>query len=150
MIQIGKNKAFNFSLPRLPKLLQFFTTWRCIIWKINVKKILSKDCSIKFIVNQETDSESIRNVHILKFQDLSKLEGLGWIEYSFKISKIPEINTGKWWLQPSIEVNGFINMQIDYIRFMYDNYRKEIYFPKMGHLLPIHKIRPNVPEAFKD
>ncbi|PKC73047.1 hypothetical protein RhiirA1_488049 [Rhizophagus irregularis] len=79
------------------------------------------------------DSKSIRNVHILKFQDLSKLEGLG-----------------KWWLQPSIEVNGFINMQIDYIRFMYDNYRKEIYFPKMGHLLPIHKIRPNVPEAFKD
>ncbi|CAB5204168.1 unnamed protein product [Rhizophagus irregularis] len=145
-----ENKAFNFSLPRLPKLLQFFTTWRCIIWKINVIKILSKDCSIKFIVNQETDSKSIRNVHILKFQDLSKLEGLGWIEYSFKISKIPEINTGKWWLQPSIEVNGFINMQIDYIRFMYDNYRKEIYFPKMGHLLPIHKIRPNVPEAFKD
>lgn len=33
---------------------------------------------------------------------------------------------------------------------MYDNYRKEIYFPKMGHLLPTHKICPNVPEVFKD
>ncbi|PKK79120.1 hypothetical protein RhiirC2_728033, partial [Rhizophagus irregularis] len=54
-------------------------------------------------------------------------------------------------IQPSIEVKC-LNMQVDYIRFIYGESRKDkqIYFPKMGHLLPIYKICPNVPEAFKD
>ncbi|PKY53589.1 hypothetical protein RhiirA4_499290 [Rhizophagus irregularis] len=134
-----EGKAFSFNLPNLR------INWRhYAIWKINVKKILSKDCSIKFIINHE-------NKHVLKFEDVSKLEGLGWIEYYFKIS---EDSSGLEYIQPSIEVNG-LNMQVDYIRFMYDEYDeskkdKQIYFPKIGHLLPIHKICPNVPEAFKD
>ncbi|PKK67290.1 hypothetical protein RhiirC2_751981 [Rhizophagus irregularis] len=55
------------------------------------------------------------------------------------------------YIQPSIEIYG-LNMQVDYIRFMPDESRrnKQIVFPKMGHLLPIHKICPNVPKAFKD
>ncbi|GBC07943.1 hypothetical protein RclHR1_00780023 [Rhizophagus clarus] len=135
-----ESKAFSISLPK------FYTLLCCIIWKINIKKILSKDCSIKFVIKQKIDSKSTREEHILKYDDLSKLEGLGWIEYSYKLTREKSLLK-----QPVIEVNG-LNMQIDYIRFISDKYReeKQIYFPKMGHLLPIHKICPNVPEAFKD
>ncbi|UZO14961.1 uncharacterized protein OCT59_006402 [Rhizophagus irregularis] len=132
-----EGKAFSFNLPNLRINLRHYA-----IWKINVKKILSKDCSIKFIINHE-------NKHVLKFEEVSKLEGLGWIEYSFKIS---EDSSGlEYSIQPSIEVKC-LNMQVDYIRFIYGESRKDkqIYFPKMGHLLPIYKICPNVPEAFKD
>ncbi|CAB5382202.1 unnamed protein product [Rhizophagus irregularis] len=74
-------------------------------------QILSfEDCSIKFIINHE-------NKHVLKFEEVSKLEGLGWIEYSFKIS---EDSSGlEYSIQPSIEVKC-LNMQVDYIRFIYD------------------------------
>ncbi|CAB4409946.1 unnamed protein product [Rhizophagus irregularis] len=71
--------------------------------------------------------------YVLKFEDVSKLEGQGWIEYFFKMSILSE------YMQPSIEVNG-INMQVDYIRFIRfvdDESRKDgqIYFPKMARLL---------------
>ncbi|RGB31320.1 hypothetical protein C1646_764207 [Rhizophagus diaphanus] len=134
-----ESKAFSFNLPKL----YIYYLYNCIIWKINVKKILSKDCSIKFIIKRV----NMQSKHVLKFEDVSKLEGLGWIEYSFRISK----NDMSEYVQPSIEANG-LNMQVDYIRFIYGESRKDkqIYFPKMGHLLPIHKVCPNVPEAFKD
>ncbi|GBC07944.1 hypothetical protein RclHR1_00780024 [Rhizophagus clarus] len=100
-----KDRTFSFNLPKLPKLPQFFTHWRCVIWKINVKKIIvSKECFIKFITKQERSFESVQDEHILKYDDVSKLEGLGWIEYSFNISK-----TKSKWVLPSIEVNG-LNM----------------------------------------
>ncbi|RGB31318.1 hypothetical protein C1646_817368 [Rhizophagus diaphanus] len=131
-----ESKAFSFNLPKL-----YICYWmHCIIWKINVEKILSKDCSIKFIIKRV----NMQDEHILKFEDVSKLEGLGWIEYTFKI---PRNNTSVY-MQPSIEVNG-LNMQVDYIRFESERDR-QIIFPKMCHLLPIHKTCPNVPEAFKD
>ncbi|EXX54982.1 Rad53p [Rhizophagus irregularis DAOM 197198w] len=133
----------SFSLPELHAYR------RCVIWKINVKKILSKDCFIKLIIKYEIDSTFMQDEHVLKFEDVLKLEGLGWIEhYSFKI---PKTTYKIQRIQPSIEVNG-LNMQVDYIRFTSDESRKDkqIYFPKIGHLLPIHKVCPNVPEAFKD
>ncbi|PKY53590.1 TPR-like protein [Rhizophagus irregularis] len=134
----SEGEAFSFNLPELCIHWQHY-----VIWKINVKKILSKDCSIKFIIKRV----NMQDEHVLKFEDVSKLEGLGWIEYSFKISVIQMSIS----MQPSVVVNG-LNMQVDYIRFIYGESRKDkqIYFPKMGHLLPIHKICPNVPEAFKD
>ncbi len=39
--------------------------------------------------------------------------------------------------------------KIDYVRLTSFK-RDPIYFPKMGHLLPIYKSHPNVPEAFED
>uniref|UniRef100_U9UQT9 Uncharacterized protein n=1 Tax=Rhizophagus irregularis (strain DAOM 181602 / DAOM 197198 / MUCL 43194) TaxID=747089 RepID=U9UQT9_RHIID len=39
-----------------------------------------------------------------------KLEGLGWIEY-----QLPK-NVNEYYVQPSIEINGSINMQVDYFR----------------------------------
>ncbi|PKY54847.1 hypothetical protein RhiirA4_473880 [Rhizophagus irregularis] len=81
---------------------------------------------------------------MLKYEDVSKLEGLGWIEY-----QLPKV-VYEDYVQPSIEINGSINMQIDYVRRGYN--KEEItYIPNINNLLPnFHKICPNVPEIFKD
>jgi hypothetical protein len=41
---------------------------------------------------------------VLKYEDVLKLEGLGWIEYQLPI----RVNVN--YAQPSIEINGSINM----------------------------------------
>ncbi|PKC00160.1 hypothetical protein RhiirA5_428601 [Rhizophagus irregularis] len=106
---------------------------------MNVKKILSKDCFIKFIINDNYQD------CMLKHKDVSKLEGLGWIEY--QISEYRPLD-----VQLSIEINS-IEMQIEYIRFG-SNPRKVAYIPDMSfisYLLPdYHKFFSNVPETFKD
>ncbi|CAB4406340.1 unnamed protein product [Rhizophagus irregularis] len=91
-----------------------YSLYTRIIWKINVKEILNKDCFIKFIIKstnskQYKDSELKHYEHVLKYEDVLKLEGLGWIEYQLPKS-IED------YVQPSIEINGSINMQIDYVR----------------------------------
>ncbi|PKY63498.1 hypothetical protein RhiirA4_492646, partial [Rhizophagus irregularis] len=85
--------------------------WHRIIWKISVKEILNKDCFIKFIIKgtstdskQYNDSELKHYEHVLKYEDVLKLEGLGWIEYQLPI----KVNDN--YVQPSIEINGSINM----------------------------------------
>ncbi|EXX52772.1 hypothetical protein RirG_250060 [Rhizophagus irregularis DAOM 197198w] len=146
----SKNEELHLNLPRL-----HFKLWDYgIIWKINVKEILNKDCFIKFII-KSTDSEWDKypdlveyHEYVLKYEDVLKLEGLGWIEYQLPISVFGS------YVQPSIEINGSINMQIDYFRRGHN--KEEItYIPtsisSMGDLLPnFHKICPNVPETFKD
>ncbi|RGB29687.1 hypothetical protein C1646_766299 [Rhizophagus diaphanus] len=73
-----------------------------------------------------------------------KLERLGWIEY-----QVPK-NVNDYYVQLSIEINGPINMQIDYFR-LGCNDEEITYIFKIGDLLPnFHKIRPNVPITFKD
>ncbi|UZO07107.1 uncharacterized protein OCT59_027407 [Rhizophagus irregularis] len=140
----SKNEELYLNLPMLD-----FGWTDCIIWKINVKEILNKNCFIKFIIKstdskQYKDSELKHYEHVLKYEDVLKLEGLGWIEYQLSI------NVGEYYMQPSIEINGSINMQIDYVR---NGYNKEeiTYIPNMGDLLPdFHKFCPHVPETFKD
>ncbi|PKY59750.1 TPR-like protein [Rhizophagus irregularis] len=144
----SKNKELYLNLP----MLYFQWLYYGIIWKINVKEILNKDCFIKFII-KSTDSEQYKDSelehyeHVLKYEDVLKLEGLGWIEYQLPI------NVYEYYVQLSIEINGSINMQIDYFRRGYN--KEEItYIPNissMGDLLPnFHKFCPNVPETFKD
>ncbi|RGB40295.1 hypothetical protein C1646_753469 [Rhizophagus diaphanus] len=96
-----------------------------LICKMNVKKILSKDCLIKFILDSH-----YREDHMLKYKDVSKIEGLGWIEYRISIYDLRNN-------QLSIEIN-FIEMQIEYIRFGYNPYTIT-YIPDMSfmsYLLP--------------
>ncbi|CAB5147593.1 unnamed protein product [Rhizophagus irregularis] len=80
--------------------------------------------------------------YILKHKDISKLEGLGWIEYQTSI----------YGLQFSIEINS-IEMQIEYIRFG-NNVNTITYFPDMSFMsylsLDFHKFFSSVPETFKD
>jgi hypothetical protein len=38
---------------------------------------------------------------------------------------------------------------MDYVRLVQSK-RERIYFPNMGHFLPIHKLHPSVPETFKN
>lgn len=47
------------------------------------------------------------------------------------------------------QCSKFILKKMDYVRLIRSK-REKIYFPKMGHFLPIHKLHPNVPETFKD
>ncbi|PKY19550.1 hypothetical protein RhiirB3_495079 [Rhizophagus irregularis] len=80
-----------------------------IIWKINIKELLSKICFIKFKIKESdfVGDKIIEWEHVLEYEDLSKLEGLGWIEY-----KLPYNTYYKRWVQPSIEVNdGHIDMR---------------------------------------
>ncbi|PKB95998.1 TPR-like protein [Rhizophagus irregularis] len=135
----SKNEDLHLNLPNL-----YFEKYTGIIWKINVKEILNKDCFIKFVIK----SINKQYKHVLKYKDVLKLEGLGWIEY-----QLPKDVNEDYYIQPSIEINGSINMQIDYVRCGY-NYGEITYIPNIsniGDLLPnFHKIYPNVPEIFKD
>ncbi|CAB5385103.1 unnamed protein product [Rhizophagus irregularis] len=107
----------------------YFNWCSNVIWKINVKEILNKDCFIKFIIKstdskQYKDSELEHYEHVLKYEDVLKLEGLDWIEYQLPII-VKEV-----YVQPSIEINGSINMQIDYVRSGYN--KEEItYIPNI-------------------
>ncbi|CAB5378937.1 unnamed protein product [Rhizophagus irregularis] len=120
----SKNEELYLNLPML-----YFNWGSSVIWKINVKEILNKDCFIKFII-KSTDSEQYKDSelkhyeHVLKYEDVLKLEGLGWIEY--QLSE----DVYKKYVQPSIEINGSINMQIDYVRNGHNN-KKIIYIPNI-------------------
>ncbi|POG62040.1 hypothetical protein GLOIN_2v1699859 [Rhizophagus irregularis DAOM 181602=DAOM 197198] len=83
---------------------------------------------------------------MLKHEDVSKLEGLGWIEYQ-------NLRYYTSYSQISIEINS-IEMQIDYVRHG-DGYTSGITpipnMSLMGYLLPdYHQFFSNVPETFKD
>ncbi|RIA88526.1 hypothetical protein C1645_806747 [Glomus cerebriforme] len=139
-----KDEAFDLILP-IMSINIFYGGY--ILWKINIKKILSRECFVKFIIksNEEEEKE-----YILKGDDLLKLEGLGWIEYKFPYKLNNPFET-----QPLIKSNGFIDMQIDYFRYIpYDKtYEELIYFTKINHLSSIHNLHkrlPNIPEAFND
>ncbi|POG60799.1 hypothetical protein GLOIN_2v1787415 [Rhizophagus irregularis DAOM 181602=DAOM 197198] len=136
LVMSSKNENLHLVLPILPKI----KSNDYLICKMNVKKILSKDCFIKFILDSY-----YREDHMLKHKDVSKIEGLGWIEYRISIYDLR--NT-----QLSIEIN-FIEMQIEYIRFGYNPYTIT-HIPDMSfvsYLLPnYHKFFSNVPETFKD
>ncbi|PKB98992.1 TPR-like protein, partial [Rhizophagus irregularis] len=140
----SKNEGLYLNSPML-----YFKRCDRIIWKINIKKILKKDCFIKFVIKsanseQYTDSELNHYEHVLKYEDVLKLEGLGWIEY-----QLPKL-LDKYFVQPSIEISGSINMQIDYFRCGH-NEEEITYNLSIDDLLPnFHKFCPNVPETFKD
>ncbi|RIA85903.1 hypothetical protein C1645_830132, partial [Glomus cerebriforme] len=136
----SKNEEFRLDLPVL------YSIYYNIMWKINVKKILSKDCFIKFIVFKDKEKSTDQEEHILKYEDVSKLEGLGWIEYNLPI------NLRNCLIQQSIEVKGSIDMQIDYVRFGYRCVDEKIKcIPNVDYLLPDYlEICPNIPETFKD
>ncbi|PKK79037.1 hypothetical protein RhiirC2_860864 [Rhizophagus irregularis] len=141
MPSIGFPKLFNNK-----KLSSHFITW-----KINIKKLLSEECFVKFTIiegNDNDNSNTLSREHVLKYDDILKLEGIGWIEYTLPFSILTDNNME--WIQPSIDMkNHSIIMQIDYVQFVTSE-RQTIYATKMGHFLPIHKLYPNIPEAFKD
>ncbi|GBC33886.2 hypothetical protein GLOIN_2v1871094 [Rhizophagus irregularis DAOM 181602=DAOM 197198] len=141
-----KDDVFYLNLPKLTN--DFTKDFHYVAWKINVKKILSQNAFVKFSITEgKKDSNKVypTKEYLLRYNDLSKFEGLGWIEYTLPI----KVHCNRW-IQLSIEVNkGSIDMRIDYVRFK-KSFGKQIYFPKMGHFLPIHKLLPNVPKAFKD
>ncbi|PKC58907.1 hypothetical protein RhiirA1_470265 [Rhizophagus irregularis] len=135
----SKNEELYLNLPML-----YFNWCSNVIWKINVKEILNKDCFIKFIIKSTyKNSELKKYEHVLKYEDILKLEGVGWIEYQLPIGVYD------YYVQPSIEINGSINMRIDYVRNCHN--KEEItYIPNisnMGGLLPNFH---NIPETFKD
>ncbi|GES87245.1 hypothetical protein GLOIN_2v1872937 [Rhizophagus clarus] len=141
----NRNKVFNLNLPRISKIVKNNNDYY-IIWRINIKEILSEDCFVKFIVKCEKDYSNWEQEHILEYKDLLKFERLGWIEYIFP-HKISLVNEN--WV---IETNGFADMQIDYVRFILDDKTfdgQQSYISEMKRLLSIHSLLPNVPEVFK-
>jgi hypothetical protein len=52
-----KNEAFNLSLPKF--LLSFINMSYWIIWKINIKKLLSKTCFIKFKIKEPAEDVTV-------------------------------------------------------------------------------------------
>ncbi|GBC49365.2 hypothetical protein GLOIN_2v1788324 [Rhizophagus irregularis DAOM 181602=DAOM 197198] len=140
----------NLRLPKFSIADIFPTEKNCydIIWKINIKKIISSDCFIRFVVEKiPIYMENREKKHVLTYEDLLELEGLGWILYvplrSIYLNKHNKI-------QLSIETKkDSIDMQIEYVRIIPNCDRKEkIYFPKMDHLIPSYT--NNIPETFKD
>ncbi|UZO03965.1 uncharacterized protein OCT59_024364 [Rhizophagus irregularis] len=135
LVMSSKNENLHLVLPK-----QKIYHGDYLICKMNVKKILSKDCFIKFIFNDD-----YRENYILKHKDVSKLEGLGWIEYRTSILYLR-------YAQLSIEINS-IEMQIEYIRLGYNPYTITHFtdISLMGYLSPVYcKFFSNVPVTFKD
>ncbi|CAI2197190.1 17299_t:CDS:2, partial [Funneliformis geosporum] len=139
-----KDEVLPVILPKLfDNVIRFFLYY--VTWKINVKKLLSKDCYVEFIVEIIDIYSNLTKCHklTLTYENLSELIGLGWIEYTLPF----EVNK---WAQPSIILkDNSIIMQVDYVRLM-PNKRDTVYVPKMNEPLPINKFYPNVPEAFND
>ncbi|UZO07238.1 uncharacterized protein OCT59_027531 [Rhizophagus irregularis] len=137
LVLSSKNENLHLVLPTLKN------NYDHLICKMNVKKILSKDCFIKFIPNGNYQKD-----YMLKHEGVSKLEGLGWIEYRTSIRGLYYDTQ----LSIEIEINS-IEMQIEYIRFGY-NPCEITYIPDtsfIGYLLPdYHEFFSNVPETFKD
>ncbi|PKY58693.1 hypothetical protein RhiirA4_480814, partial [Rhizophagus irregularis] len=137
LVMSSKNENLHLVLPIL-KNCHYFNDY--LVCKINVKKILSKDCFIKFIPDGNYQED-----YMLKHKDVSKLEGLGWIEYQTCIHIHSDF-------QLSIVINS-IEMQMEYIRFGY-NVDTITRFPNMslvGYLLSdYNKFISNVPETFKN
>ncbi|PKY23170.1 hypothetical protein RhiirB3_437302 [Rhizophagus irregularis] len=149
LMNLDKNlNLLDFTLPKFYDILLLKIHYG-IIWKINVKEIISDTCYVKFIVKQEgkeeNSNEDNSREYILKYEDLLKLKGLGWIEYTpFYYLYIN--NPG--WIQLSIKTNS-IDMEIDYVRFMqfHDYNGDRICYPEIDYLL-LHN--QTIPEAFKD
>ncbi|EXX53381.1 uncharacterized protein OCT59_023713 [Rhizophagus irregularis] len=139
LVLSSKNEKLHLVLP----ILNFIYTYDYFICKMNVKKILSKDCFIKFTLNGNYRD------YMLKHEDVSKLEGLGWIEYQTSIRDLHY--DGQFSIE--IEINS-IEMQIEYIRLSYSSQPIITHFTNissMGYLFPVyHKFFSNVPETFKD
>ncbi|CAB4388168.1 unnamed protein product [Rhizophagus irregularis] len=113
----------------------------CQFQESDISSLSRLDCFIKFILNGD-----YRENYILKHKDVSKLEGLGWIEYRTSIHGI------LYDVQLSIEINS-IEMQIEYIRLGYNLYTITHFtdISLMGYLSPVYrKFFSNVPETFKD
>ncbi|GBC18385.2 hypothetical protein GLOIN_2v1836285 [Rhizophagus irregularis DAOM 181602=DAOM 197198] len=139
LVMCSKNEKLRLDLPII-----YNNSAHLLIYKINVKKILSKNCFIKFSIYN--DNKYNQSEHMLKHEDVSKLEGLGWIEYQ-------NLRYYTSYSQISIEINS-IEMQIDYVRHG-DGYTSGITpipnMSLMGYLLPdYHQFFSNVPETFKD
>ncbi|POG79576.1 hypothetical protein GLOIN_2v1526597 [Rhizophagus irregularis DAOM 181602=DAOM 197198] len=152
ILSLKKEKMFELNLPTFYNLFEFnsFGTNYYIIWKINVRKVISTDCILKFVVEQgeKNSNELHAREHIMRYKDILKFEGLGWLEYMLpKYIWKPKCRL-------SIEITGSIDMQIDYVRFTRINIGKSnklIRLPNMRYLLPNHQnICQNVPETFKD
>ncbi|GBC07923.1 hypothetical protein RclHR1_00780003 [Rhizophagus clarus] len=140
-ILCSKNGKLHLDFPPYLSTLENY-----YIWKINIKKILSKDCFIKYIYKNDYNYE---DNYILKYKDISEIEGLGWIEYTLPTSTLTS--------RVSVDVNS-IDMQMDYVRFKVDQSsvcdKIITCIPNvnlMDHILPdYHKICPNIPETYKD
>ncbi|CAB4414291.1 unnamed protein product [Rhizophagus irregularis] len=66
--------------------------------------------------NDNDNSNTLSREHVLKYDDILKLEGIGWIEYTLPFSILTDNNME--WIQPSIDMkNHSIIMQIDYVQF---------------------------------
>jgi len=48
-----KDEVFPINLPKLVNPCE--TSSHFVIWKINVKEVLSKDCFVKFIITEGND-----------------------------------------------------------------------------------------------
>ncbi|PKK62470.1 hypothetical protein RhiirC2_790329 [Rhizophagus irregularis] len=133
------------SLPQFPVFFRNVTESRCydIIWKINIKKIISSNGFIRFRV--DNNSIATNREYTLKHKDILKLEGLGWISY-VAFHSIYLITNNH--IQLSIETNNSIDMQIEYVRTTKDYHNERIYFSKMDYFLPSYT--NNTPETFKD
>ncbi|CAG8568470.1 8946_t:CDS:2, partial [Funneliformis caledonium] len=137
----------SFDPQKIPKFL-FHFAHGFVVWKICINKISSKDCTLIFTIDtgKMNSSQNQQKKHILNYDKISELVGLGWIEYTPPIRISIQ---GFEWVQPLIKVkNGYIDMKIDYIRTTFEN--RSIYYPQAGHLLPNYKQHPNVPEVFED
>ncbi|GBC49363.2 hypothetical protein GLOIN_2v808915 [Rhizophagus irregularis DAOM 181602=DAOM 197198] len=134
----------EFSIADMPSVKNAFYD---IIWKINIKKIISSDCFIKFIVERKCSFiNKSKKEYVLQYEDILELEGLGWISY---VTFCPIYLHGYDQIQLSIVTQeDSIDMQIEYARLTYSHHEERIYFPKTDYLLPFYA--KNIPETFKD
>ncbi|PKY49758.1 TPR-like protein [Rhizophagus irregularis] len=140
-IPYHKFHKFGFFMQDHP----YFWSYLYEFCKINKNYLTKFGIVDEFSNYMYKEHENYREDYMLKHKDVSRLEGLGWIEYRISIYDL-------YGTQLSIEINS-IEMKIEYVRFE-RNLNIITYIPDMslvGYLLPnYHKFFLNVPETFKD
>ncbi|CAG8581277.1 5762_t:CDS:10, partial [Funneliformis caledonium] len=131
-------KEYENALSDLNELMQLnssykknfigFKKWIQIVLSFE-DELLNKDCSVEFIVKEF-------GIHSLKYNQLSALIGLGWIEYT-----LPLLD----YKGSQLSIN--LKRQIDYVRLKFDK-SNEIDIP--NNPLQIYKSYPNIPVIFND
>ncbi|CAI2166133.1 3899_t:CDS:2 [Funneliformis geosporum] len=100
------------------------------------------------VTGNEANGKYFDNMHTLEYENLKKLVGLGWIEYTLPF--VIENDTSIDYFEPSIEINNSSNdILVDYVRFTKFK-RETIRLSHMVDSLPKYDSELSIPKVFND
>ncbi|CAI2165535.1 2158_t:CDS:2 [Funneliformis geosporum] len=137
----------TFTLPKIITAI-WENSQYYVIWRLCINEVF-EFCYVNFgMVTGDKAYIWSDNEHTLKYEDLKKLVGLGWIEYTLPF--VIENDTSIDYFEPSIEINNSSNdILVDYFRFTKFK-RETIRLSHMVDSLPKYDSELSIPKVFND